>query len=269
MKRIGKTTIWLAGGLVLSAVMLADNVALADNPYAPIVTRNIFGLNAASVEEPPGDPPPKITLNGIMSISGHLQVLFKVAGNGKSGQSGKDQSYILSEGQRQDDIEVMHIDTSNKTNLVTFNNHGTVQNIPMASSPAAGGASGPGQGGAPGSRAVISKPTGGANGSMNANVIGNSSGHAGASRPNSGMGNQNPNPNPPASPMEGGINLQSVPTRAGNSGQQAQNTQAPVSPEQQVINMEIQRSLWKSQGNPAYKIIPPTVISPHNETPAE
>ena len=64
-----------------------------------------------------------------MSIFGQLQVLFKVAGTAKPGQPAKDDSYILSEGQRQDEIEVIHIDE--KASLVTFNNHGTVQEIPL------------------------------------------------------------------------------------------------------------------------------------------
>ena len=44
--------------------------------------------------------------NGIMSIFGQLQVLFKVAIPAKAEQPAKDESYILSEGQRQDEIEV-------------------------------------------------------------------------------------------------------------------------------------------------------------------
>ena len=69
-----------------------------------------------------------------MSIFGQLQVLFKVAGTAKPGQPAKDEFYILSEGQRQDEIEVIHIDE--KASLVTFNNHGTVQEIPLANAPA-------------------------------------------------------------------------------------------------------------------------------------
>jgi hypothetical protein len=263
MKRVGKIAIWLATGLVLSAGARADSVASAGNPYTPIVARNVFGLNPASAETAPSDPPPKITANGIMSVFGKLQVLFKVAGTGKPGQPAKDRSYILSEGQRQDDIEVLQID--DKTNLVTFNNHGTVQEIPLANAPAVTG-SGGGQGGGQVSRANFSGPMGGSTGGTGGNVIGNSSGGGGVGRHNRGLGNNaNQNPNPAAIPMEGGSALQSIPTRDGNSGQQQpQNAQVTVTPEEQIINMEIQRTLWQAKGNPAASIIPPTVLT-HGE----
>ena len=97
--------------------------------------RNVFGLNPPPTNPPPqaDDTPLKITPNGIMSIFGQLQVLYKVAP--RSGQPGaKEESYCLSEGQSQDDIEVTHI--NEKAGIVTFNNHGTVQEIPLANAPA-------------------------------------------------------------------------------------------------------------------------------------
>jgi hypothetical protein len=135
MKHLGKIVICLASGLVLNAGARADDSVLPNNPYAPIVVRNVFGLNPPQPVDPAslGEPPPKITPNGIMSIFGQLQVLFKVAGTAKPGQPAKDESYILSEGQRQDEIEIVHIDE--KASLVTFNNHGTVQEIPLANAP--------------------------------------------------------------------------------------------------------------------------------------
>src|ERR1017187_5865053 len=131
MKRLGKIVVCLAGGLLLSAGTRADDGVLPNNPYAPIVVRNVFALNPPPPVDatPPGDPPPKITPNGIMSIFGQLQALFKVAGTAKPGQPAKDDFYILSEGQRQDEIEVTHIDE--KASLVIFNNHGTVPELPL------------------------------------------------------------------------------------------------------------------------------------------
>ena len=251
MKRVGNIAIWLAGGLVLSAGARADNVASAGNPYEPIVARNIFGLNPVSAETPPGDPPPKITPNGIMSIFGKLQVLFKVAGTGKPGQP--DHSYILSEGQRQDDIEVTRID--DKAGLVTFNNHGTVQEIPLANAPTVT-TSGPGQGGQV-SKSNLPRPMGGSSGGTGANVIGNSSGGGGVGRQNRGMGNNaNQNPNPTA--MGGGLTLQSIPTRTGNSGQQQ--TQNPADPAVQMILIAAQHAKLQQEGNPMATIFPPTPI---------
>ena len=139
MKRLVKIVVCLASGLVLNAGARADDVVLPNNPYAPIVVRNVFGLNPpqpVDTNAPQADLP-KITPNGIMSIFGQLQVLFKVAGTAKPGQPAKDESYILSEGQRQDEIEVIQIDE--KASLVTFNNHGTVQELPPGQGQPAGG----------------------------------------------------------------------------------------------------------------------------------
>src|SRR6202142_4153234 len=108
MKNLGKIAVCLAGGLMLHiSAHAGDSIASSNNPYAPIVVRNVFGLNPPAPVTPtaPDDPPPKITPNGIMSILGQLQVLFKVAP--KANQAGaKEESYVLSAGQSQDDIEV-------------------------------------------------------------------------------------------------------------------------------------------------------------------
>jgi uncharacterized membrane protein YgcG len=171
MKRVGRIVICLAGGLALNAglraadpaelqvaaskkLQLALNAGAGaadpasvnnpspDNPYAAVVVRNIFGLVATP---PPPDPNikieaslPKITPTGIMSVFGHSRVLFKVAGApAKQGQPAKDEFYILSQGQRQDDIEVTKIDEKNS--LVTFDNHGTTQELPLINTPAPNG----------------------------------------------------------------------------------------------------------------------------------
>ena len=148
MKRVGKFCICLAGGLVLNAGARAGNAVLPENPYAPIVARNVFGINPPAPVDPnqaSAVPPPKITPNGIMSSFGRLQALFKVSIPAKPGQPAKDQSYILGEGEAQDDIEVTKIDE--KGGLVTFNNHGTIQELPLANTAAAAGSSAPAQSG--------------------------------------------------------------------------------------------------------------------------
>ena len=126
MKCLGKITVCLAGALMLNVSVRGDDTVAPNNPYVPIVVRNVFGLNPVptNTAPPPEDTPLKITPNGIMSIFGQLQVLFKVSP--KPGQpGGKEDSYVLSEGQSQDEIEVVHI--NEKAGIVTFNNHGTVQ----------------------------------------------------------------------------------------------------------------------------------------------
>lgn len=156
MKRLGRIAICLAVGLALNAGLRAASPVPAkhppsarvpdsannpspDNPYAAIAARNIFGLVAPP---PPPDPNahiedslPKITPEGIMGVFGNYQVLFKV-GPAKPGAGAKDEFYTLSEGQRQDDIEVVKID--NEKSLVTFDNHGITQELPLTDAPTSG-----------------------------------------------------------------------------------------------------------------------------------
>ena len=269
MKRLGKIVVCLASGLVLNAGARADDVVLPNNPYAPIVVRNVFGLNPPQPVDTNATQAdlPKITPNGIMSIFGQLQVLFKVGGTAKPGQPAKDESYILSEGQRQDEIEVIQIDE--KASLVTFNNHGTVQELPLAkanppvvNTPAAAS-------GGPVPIQNFTAPNGANSGGIPGRFGGRSASGPGAAR-NRGMGNGgnnfnnggNQNPNSQAIPMGGGSILQSTPTSAGYSGQQQpQNT---MTPEVQIIMLEAQRAQWQNEGNPAAAIIPPTVLTPQN-----
>jgi hypothetical protein len=124
----------------------ADNTQ--GNPYGSIVTRNVFGLNPpppAVADVPQGAPPPKITLTGITTIFGPAEALYKVSGVAQTGKPPKDESYILKEGEQQDDVTVQHIDI--EKNIVTFNNHGVVQDIPLAAGVASGGTAAPSGGG--------------------------------------------------------------------------------------------------------------------------
>jgi hypothetical protein len=138
--------------LLLPEGAQSQDIAIADKPYASIIARNMFGLLPIPPPDtnppaPPVDPPPKITLNGIMTIFGRDQALFKVATKPAPGQPAKDNSYVLSEGERQDEIEVVKI--NHVDGIVSFNNHGTSQELPLlAAANGSGAAAGPG--GAPG-----------------------------------------------------------------------------------------------------------------------
>ena len=128
----------------------ADSSSVTDKPYETIVARNIFGLLPIPPPDtnPPApiDPPPKIVPTGIMTIFGRDQALFKAGTKPKPGQAPKEQSYVLSEGEREDDIEVVKIDHAKSE--VTFNNHGTVQTLPLVpDTNPSGGSSGGGGGG--------------------------------------------------------------------------------------------------------------------------
>jgi hypothetical protein len=257
VKRVGKLVICLAGGLVLNASLRAEAGVSSDNPYAPIVTRNVFGINPPPPVDPnqvKTEPPPKITPNGIMSIFGHLQVLFKVSIPAKPGQPAKDQFYILSEGQGQDDIEVTKIDE--KASLVTFNNHGTVQELPLATAPAPT-ASAPAQA-VPGP-VPIRGPfahkgnSGTAGGSVPAGNPFGQVGSAGGQNPNINRGN---NFN---SGVNTGVNLGTRfgAVSAGGGSSPSQNT---MTPEMQMIMIAAQHARAQQEGDPAAPIYPPTPI---------
>lgn len=105
----------------------------SDNPYQNIVDRNVFSLKPPP---PPPDPTEvakptalKITLTGITTILGNKRVLMKTPPPpGKPGEGPKtEQSYILTEGQREGDIEVLEID--DKAGSVKVNNAGTIQTL--------------------------------------------------------------------------------------------------------------------------------------------
>jgi hypothetical protein len=132
MKRFRQMAVCLTGALVLSTSLCAET----GNPYEPIVTRNIFGLNPpqanTSLVKP--EPPSKITVDGIMTIFGGTpQALFKVAFPPRPPKPATEKSYVLSEGQGQDGIEVTHIDVKN--GMVTFNNNGITQEIQLTNAP--------------------------------------------------------------------------------------------------------------------------------------
>src|SRR5262245_7432532 len=79
------------------------------NPYQGIVDRNVFGLKppppiSDTKTQPVKDPPP-ITLTGMTTILSTKRVLLNVQSPGKPVQS-----FILAEGQREGDIEVLEID---------------------------------------------------------------------------------------------------------------------------------------------------------------
>jgi len=119
--------------LVSFALGLGARALIADvpgNPYQGIVERNVFNLKPlppAGPAEPPPAPVPKITLTGITTILGNKRALMKVLEPPKPPQPAKEESYILTEGQRDGEIEVLAIDE--QAGSVKVNNHGTVQEL--------------------------------------------------------------------------------------------------------------------------------------------
>ena len=246
MKHFAKIAVCLLSGLVLNASLGADN------PYAPIAARNIFGLNPPQAITPTApEPPSKITLNGIMDIFGTDQALFYVDVPPRPPTPAKQKSYILSEGQRQDDIEVTHIDV--KKNVVTFNNHGVVQELPLVKAapittptpvvmnpggPAmnAGFAARGGPGG-PGGPGGVMPPRFGNNPGQNRNM-GNSSGNVGQNN----FGNRG----------AGAYSGAGVST-AGQG-------QSRLSLEEQTVLIAAEKAHLKQNNDPTWKILPPTEL---------
>jgi hypothetical protein len=249
MKRFGKLAICLAAGLVLNTGLYADNRVSRINPYEPIASRNIFGLNPPQAPAPVDTTPPStITPNGIMTIFGGTpQVLFKVAVPPHPPEPATEKSYILSEGQRQDDIEVTRIDE--KAGIVTFRNHGVVQQIPLVKAPpittptpvvinsGTPGGMNPGYA----ARAAVPGGYGGPGGPGG----GNYAGYGGGSSPNSNLGNNGGNP---GNPGFGG---------AASAGGPAQ---PRLSPEEQMILIAAQHAQAQQAGDPIAKIFPPTEL---------
>ena len=254
----------LAGGLGAQDLTASDKPAVParpaepSQPYAVIVSRNMFGLvpipvvDPATLNQPPADPPPKITPNGIMTIFGKLQVLFKVATKPPPGQPQKDDAYVMTEGERQDEIEVVKID--GKAGVVTFNNHGTVQELslvpvtnPGGPTAQAGGARMPmpGYGRSP-------APAGGAGNSVLA-ALGNNNNAVGPGGRKVQMGGNQTDGNPGSAGYGGAANPQSQDT---------------LTSAQRYIIMEAQRAQLLESHSPAAPIFPPTPLTHQLNPPA-
>ena len=138
MKPAGQLILGLTFAAFIASAADAGDLAAAANPYTTISERNVFALVPIPVVSndpvaPPKDPPPKITPNGIISLFGKVEVLFKVALKPTAAQPAKEASYVMAEGERQDDIEVVKIDQPEA--MITFRNHGELQELPLADAP--------------------------------------------------------------------------------------------------------------------------------------
>jgi hypothetical protein len=244
----------ITGLLVSAAATRADDLAAASNPYASLVQRNVFGLvpipDKPAVEPPPVEPPVKITLTGIMNIFGKFQAIFKTPGAAKPGLPAKEESYVLTEGERQDDIEVKKINDT--AGVVTFDNHGVIQelpleiakNVPAPTAPVAGvpAPSGP----------TLTPAVPGAFG-------GGRFGRAMRATKNVTSSDDLQKAQQPALP-------QSADTKEVNANGVYQpaipNAAEALSPEAQVILIEAQRQKYKDDNNPIANMLPPTPITP-------
>ena len=247
MKAVDRYILILAVG-ALPVLPAGAATADAGNPYAMIVARNAFALKDPPSPEsivPQKDPPPKITLQGIAKVLNRKQVLFKVAMPAKPPQPAGEVSKILAEGEREGEIEVLEIDEI--AGAIKFNNHGTPETKTLKDDSAKP---------APGSMAMAAPgvvpqpaPFGGGTAAAPAPVLGS----GGTTVTTIGSSAR-------------AAGLQNIPTRPsrtiGGGGVPSSAVQQPdVSPEEQIVLMEVDRELNKN--NPKYPPLPPTPITPN------
>jgi len=118
----------ILGGFTWCATGQAATAEAGEHPYRCIAATNVFRLKSppASTPEPVPTPPlPKITLQGITTIDGQREVLFKVTMPARASEAAKEVAYVLSEGQREGEIEVLEINELAGT--ARFRNHGVEQ----------------------------------------------------------------------------------------------------------------------------------------------
>jgi len=130
MTVLERSLVWGIGCAVLCTGGKTLFATSADNPYQPIVVRNVFSLKPKPEEkppEPPKPPAPKITLNGITDLFGYPQALLTVQMPAKPGEPAKAQSFILKAGERDGELEVIQIDmAAGSVKVNNFNNEMTL-----------------------------------------------------------------------------------------------------------------------------------------------
>jgi hypothetical protein len=133
MKLSGKSASCTASGLILIAGLEWVAASSADNPYQAIVGRNSFALKPPAVltttPEAPKAASPKLSLQGICALLGRSQVLVKVAQPARPPEPAREFNYVLGEGEREGDVEVLGIDVT--TGTVTIKNQGVLLTLTM------------------------------------------------------------------------------------------------------------------------------------------
>ena len=128
MMRGGKMWFCVGVGLVLCPGAKAFTPDTPGGPYHRIVERNVFSLRApqSSIvrDAEAKAKPPSIKLTGITTILGR-KVTFLTIPAAKPG--GPTQSFMLTEGQMQDEIEVIQIEE--RAGIVKIVNHGEAQTL--------------------------------------------------------------------------------------------------------------------------------------------
>jgi hypothetical protein len=228
------------------------------NPYQAIVGRNVFSLKPPPPLPNPEDlikkvPPPKIKLQGLTTILGRRQVLCKVLMPAKPPERPQPQevSFVMSEGERQGEIEVLEI--NEQVGTVKFKNHEEVQLLnmkddadkPLVTALPPGLPPGALLGAPPGALPGVPPQTAAFNPSAPGTIT-----TIGSRIP--------PRPLRASTPVDG---------VAAGTGIAPQTTQvaAPLSIEEQEVLIEVKRKYYQDTGHPNAAIMPPTSLTPPKE----
>jgi len=249
-----KIAICILGSLTLYVAAQAV-VADPENPYQGILDRNVFGLKPPapiSTNVVKQIDAPKITLAGITTIFGNKRVLMNVAMPAKAGEPAKQQSFILAEGQRDGDIEILEIDE--KIGTVKVNDFGTVLTLNLekdgAKLPASVAAAAPA---GPQLNAIGYAPPHGASATMTPVPT----------RPINNAFNGTANAGTANGQAQGG----QLPAGFGAAqGLSRVAAQPALSHDEQTIMMEANHELAKSLGDDSARLFPPTELNPTRNT---
>lgn len=264
--------------LAAFALCTAANAATSDSsgsPYQGVVERNVFGLKPPP---PPPDPeatkppPPKIFLQGITTFGGTKRALLKAQMPAKPGEPPKAEqsSFILAEGQREGDIEVLEIDA--KEGTVKVNDFGTITTLDFkhngiqqtAAAPGPGAAPRPG-GGLPAPGANPFTPAGGAQPIPTTRPMRLPLPAGAAASPASGGATPMSASGTPSLAL-GGTSVPlygSTPAQAQPQSQAAAPATSQFSAEEQFLMVEAERERLKQLGlDKKFPPMPPTPLTP-------
>jgi hypothetical protein len=130
--RTNRRTLTLGVAILSLGTVAQAIVNDGTNQYGNIAKRNVFGLKdpvivtKQPIEQPPA-PLPKITLTGIATITGIKMAFMRVAPPAKPGEAPKEDSVMLTEGQREGLVEVLGINED--AGAVRVKNAGTIMEV--------------------------------------------------------------------------------------------------------------------------------------------
>jgi hypothetical protein len=129
MREKGKYLFGALAGIAFYCSADVIDAASSGAPYGRIAERNLFGLHDPVVVQAITPPPtlPRVTLSGTTTILGYRLALLRVQSPAKPGEQQREESFMLSEGQREGRIEVLEI--NEKAGTVRVNNSGTEMTV--------------------------------------------------------------------------------------------------------------------------------------------